>query len=162
MGNADTILHQCLFFTTNALARTVTRMADEAFRPTGLSPSHALLVMLVNERGGSSQKELCQGLQLAPSTVTRFVDALIHRGFLRRESRGKGVWIFPTENGRGLQKPIADAWIRLYRRYTEILGMADTESLTRQMDAAGRALSEGRWPDLSCMCKQKDTNLTDA
>ena len=69
-------LHNCLYFTANSLARRITAMAEEAFGKVGLSPSHAFLVMLVNEQPGISQKELSRALNLAPSTVTRFVDSL--------------------------------------------------------------------------------------
>ena len=71
MTKSNTILHNCLYFTANSLARVITRMAEEEFRATGLSPSHAFLVMLVNDKPGIGQKELCEQLYLAPSTVTR-------------------------------------------------------------------------------------------
>jgi DNA-binding MarR family transcriptional regulator len=88
---SNTILHNCLYFTANSLARVITRMADEEFRRTGLSPSHAFLMMLVNDTPGIAQKELAESLQLAPSTVTRFIDSLVHKGYLTREVEGKNL-----------------------------------------------------------------------
>ena len=63
---AEKYLHNCLYFTANSLARQISRLADEEFRLTGLSPSHAFLLMLVNEKPGITQKELGLALNLAP------------------------------------------------------------------------------------------------
>ena len=71
MTKSKSILHECLYFSANSLARVITRMADEEFHPTGLSPSHAFLMMLVNDNPGIGQKDLCEQLHLAPSTVNR-------------------------------------------------------------------------------------------
>jgi DNA-binding MarR family transcriptional regulator len=49
---------------------------------TGLSPSHAFLMMLATDYPGIGQKELSERLHLAPSTVTRFIDSLVHKGYL--------------------------------------------------------------------------------
>jgi hypothetical protein len=38
----------CLYFSANALARAITRIAEEKFALIGLSPSHAFLVILTN------------------------------------------------------------------------------------------------------------------
>ena len=65
MTKRNTILHNCLYFTGNSLARVITRMAEEDFRVTGLSPSLAFLVMLVNDSPGIGQKELCEPLHLS-------------------------------------------------------------------------------------------------
>ena len=75
------LLHSCLYFTANALAREVTRLADDSFAETGLSPSHAFLVMVAANSPGIGPSELGDGLHLAPSTITRFIEALEHRGF---------------------------------------------------------------------------------
>lgn len=141
MSDSHKLLHHCLYFTANALSRTITRLAEEAFRTTGLSPSHAFLMMLVNETPGIGQKDLCDALQLAPSTVTRFIDTLVHRGLLERQSEGKISRVFPTERGIDLDGPIRMAWEALHRRYAEVLGREAGDRLTAEIDSASDRLN---------------------
>jgi len=140
--SCKSLLHHCLYFTSNSLSRVITRMAEEEFRITGLSPSHAFLMLLVNEQPGIGQKELGANLHLAPSTITRFVDGLVHKGYLTRKVEGKVTKLYAAEKGRNLQEPISKAWKRLYVRYSDILGTAEGDSLTLMVDKACRKLSE--------------------
>jgi DNA-binding MarR family transcriptional regulator len=136
------LLHHCLYFTANSLARAITRMTEEEFRITGLSPSHAFLLMLVNVTPGISQKELARQLHLTPSTVTRFIDHLAHRGYLERRAEGKNSEIYPTEKGSQLQETIGLAWRRVYQRYSELLGDETGRQLTAMTDQASQILSQ--------------------
>ena len=142
MAECKSILNKCLYFTANSLARVITRMAEEEFRKTGLSPSHAFLMMLVNDNPGISQKDLCEHLHLAPSTVTRFVDKLVFKGVLTRQNEGKASKIYPTEQGEHLRGPIAEAWNNLHMRYAEVLGLKEGDALTVMVDAASEKLSQ--------------------
>jgi DNA-binding MarR family transcriptional regulator len=142
MTKSKSILHNCLYFTANSLARVITRMADDEFRRTGLSPSHAFLMMLVNDNPGIGQKALCEQLHLAPSTVTRFVDALVNKGFLTRQTDGKASKVFATNEGVNLRQPITDAWKSLHQRYARVLGLKAGDELTALIDDASRKLSE--------------------
>ena len=115
-------------------------MAEEAFRPAGLSPSHAFIVMLVHDEPGIGPKKLCEALNLAPSTVTRFVDALIHKGFAEKTTRGKTASITLTTAGEELLPVIEAGWKRLYDNYSDILGENNGIELTRQLDAVSKKL----------------------
>lgn len=124
------LLHCCLYFTANALARSITRMAEEEFGKQGLTPSHAFLLMLAIDSPGISQKELSEQLNLAQSTVSRFVDALVSRGFISKNAVGKIAHIFPTEAGKAQMENIRSAWNNLYYRYSDILGEEEGKELT--------------------------------
>ena len=141
MTKSKSILHNCLYFTANSLARLITRMAEEEFRKTGLSPSYAFLMMLVTDNPGIGQKELCEKLHLAPSTVTRFIDTLVYRRYLTRQSEGKASNVYPTETGEKLRKPIDEAWKNLHQRYASVLGLKEGDELTAMIDTASEKLS---------------------
>ena len=143
MDNEKSLLRHCLYFTSNALSRAISRMAEEEFKITGLSPSHAFLLMIVNDNPGIGQKELGEQLHLAPSTVTRFIDSLVYKGYLNRKSEGKVSNIYSTDKGKQLRKSIDAAWKSLYHRYSKILGMKEGDRLTQMIDDAGRKL-EGK------------------
>ena len=140
MGTEKAILHECLYFTANSLSRIITRMAEEEFRKTGLSPSHAFLMMLAMDEPGIGQKALCEQLNLAPSTVTRFVDALVQKGYLTRQTAGKTASIYPTEQGNALREDIDAAWKSLHMRYAAVLGLEDGDELTALIDKAAEKL----------------------
>lgn len=59
----------CLFFSTNALARALTRVVEDAFAPTGLAPSSAFTMMTVKRRPGIQPSEIATIMRLSPSTA---------------------------------------------------------------------------------------------
>ena len=138
--SAEDLLHNCLFFTANSLARSISRLAEEEFGRLGLVPSHAFLLMLVIDRPGISQKDLAAQLHLAPSTVSRFVDVLAGRGLLEKRGLGKQVQAWPTAAGQAQLAPIQLAWGEIHRRYSAILGEEEGRSLARLTDEAQRRL----------------------
>ncbi|MCI1273308.1 MAG: MarR family transcriptional regulator [Clostridiaceae bacterium] len=133
----------CLYFTANSLARIMTSFAEDEFKKTGLSPNYAFIVMLVCENPKISQKEVGEYLQLTPSTITRFVDKIEQKGFVKRLIDGKSVLLIPTDDGKKLLKEIKAAWKRLHDRYSKILGDKKGEDLTRQVGEAALKL-EGK------------------
>jgi len=142
MADTEKYLSDCLYFTANSLARSITRLAEECFKPVGLSPSHAFLMMLAIENPGVSPSELAGQLHLAPSTVTRLADSLIHKGLLEKSAKGKAVSIRPTNQGAKLGAEIAAAWKALYQAYSASLGEKAGQDLTRSIHLAARKLDE--------------------
>lgn len=124
-------LETCLFFNTNAFARHLVKLADGVFKGINLSAAHASLLLLVYETPGINPKDLSRLLQLNPSTITRFIDALVKRSLLRREVRGKTARIYPTSRGLALKPDVARAYRRLIMTYSEILGSEEAVRLSQ-------------------------------
>ncbi|PAB58364.1 MarR family winged helix-turn-helix transcriptional regulator [Anaeromicrobium sediminis] len=135
----ENLLSCCLYFTANKLSRIITKMAEEEFVKTGVSPSYAFLLMTVYSNPGISPKEISKELHIAPSTITRFVDKLEVKGLVNREFKGKNSFIYLTQEGKELQVEIQKCWKSLYDRYSEILGYEDGDALTLLInEAAGK------------------------
>jgi DNA-binding MarR family transcriptional regulator len=133
----------CLYYAANNLARVITRMAEEEFRTTGLAPSYAFLLMSVNDQPGISAGDISRQLALSPSTVTRFIEKLEHKGYLERKAAGKFTQVYPTESGRKIRMKIQEAWMSLYKRYSALLGEEMAGDLTDKIYLAAQALEPG-------------------
>lgn len=119
--NKASMLDDCLFCSCAKLARSLGKLADESFQKLGLSPSHALLLYVVNQRNGICQKEAGELLHLMPSTVTRFVEKLEIKRLVDRKGDGKNVLVYPTEAGVRMQPDILHAWNHLHGMYADVL-----------------------------------------
>ncbi len=123
----------CLYYSANALARNMTRMAEEEFGRTGLAPSHAFLVMIVNETPGIHPKEISEEMMLTPSTITRLVEKLESKQLVERRSCGRGTEVFPTAKSKKLQPLIEQSWRGLLERYSGILGKRNSKKLAAEV-----------------------------
>ena len=141
METGKNFLESCLFFNTNALSRYLLKLAEKEFKPLGLSPAHASLMLLVFESPGISPKQLSQKLHLTPSTITRFIDSLEKKRLVKRKTKGKSVFIFSSKKGSDLKKPIALAYRKLYFEYTTALGPEKANHLSFRILNANQKLA---------------------
>ena len=126
----------CLYYSANALARVMTRMAEEEFASTGFSPSYAFVLMTVSSQPGIHPKDLSTHMQLTPSTVTRLVEKLEFRGLLKRKIAGRSTEIQLTSKGQKLIGVIEKSWGNLYERYSNQIGEEEAKELTLKMNDA--------------------------
>ncbi len=120
-------MNTCLFFSSTKLAREFNKIGEEAFKKLGLSPSHAMLIYVVNQTDAIQQKELGERLYLTPSTITRFIEKLEYKGLVIKRSEGKNVYVSTTEQGKALQVEIIEAWNKLHTLYEDILTDEETK-----------------------------------
>lgn len=119
------MFERCLYFNINALTRAVNQRWENAYQAVGLSPAHAYLLRLVLSSPGITQKQLAAELRLAPSTITRFIDALVTRGLLQRQASGGDAreWaIQPSDAARTLHSDLERIGQELFQSLRDTLG----------------------------------------
>ena len=122
------MFEECLYFNSNALARTVSRVWTEAYKPFDLSPPHAFMLRVVLAKPGLMPRELAKELSLSRSTVTRFLDSLEKRGFLVRKMTtqdGREVQIYPTKAATEIHEKLDQTGRNLSRLMGKIIGQDD-------------------------------------
>lgn len=134
------MFERCLYFNVNALARRVNQIWEAAFADLGLSPAHAYLLRLVLSHRGIAQKDIAGELRLEKSTVTRFIDALVHGGYLKRSKAGREQIISPTAAAKKLEKELSRRADALYHRMLEEVGKDALVGLVRQLRETGQKL----------------------
>jgi DNA-binding MarR family transcriptional regulator len=133
MKTSDSKYCKCLYFTANALARKVEKLALESWSKVGLSPSHAYLLMLVAEAPGIQPTGLSEHLQLQPSTITRLIEKLERKKLLIRTYEGKLTNVYPTPKGKEMLPRLKECLNEFYGRYSEILGKDESAKLVQNM-----------------------------
>ncbi len=141
MNENNNFLESCLFFNTNALSRHLLKLAEKEFKPLNLSPAHASLLLILFDNPGISPKELGQNLNLTPSTITRFLDALQKKKLVLRKSKGKSAMISASSKGLQMKRQIAVTYKKLYLNYTKILGSNFANQLSINILAANEKLA---------------------
>lgn len=142
MSDINEALCECLYFSCNKLSRALGKIADEEFRITGLSPTYAFLISIVNENEGISQKNIGEILHITPSTTTRFIDKLENKGLLNRKNDGKNSFIYLTDKGLELQTEINKAWTNFHLKCLNALGEDEYKSLTKVINNACESIDD--------------------
>lgn len=85
--------------------------AQAGLERLGLTASRAHLLLLVDEHGPSSQRELADMLKVTPRTVTALVDGLQSTGFVTRERHPEDrrvARVTMTEQGQAASRAMLD------------------------------------------------------
>ncbi|EMF0271099.1 MarR family winged helix-turn-helix transcriptional regulator [Enterococcus hirae] len=135
-------LNDCLFFSVKKLDRLLNKMADEAFKKTGLTPTYGFILLILKEKDGLPQKDIAQLLCSAPSTIARFVEKLEYKGYIKTVSDGRLSLVYLTDQGREFVKEIDSSWEELHHAYQEILGSVESECLSKEINSATEKLQK--------------------
>lgn len=130
-------LNECLFFTVKKLDRILDKVAEEAFKPTGLAPTYGFIILAVKENPGITQKELAELLHTAPSTIARFVPKLEHKNLVYHEQSGRNSLIYLTDEGVALAEQVNEAWDKLHNLFSNVLGEKEHDDLAIHISQVG-------------------------
>ena len=122
-SNEKIEIQRCIYFTISKMFRMVNKIAEESFEELGIYPTHAfLMIILKEEKKGLTVNEISEALAIAPSTVTRFVDKLVSRGYVKREKSGKNSFTKITEEGLEVIPKLNKAWKKIGDQIEELVG----------------------------------------
>lgn len=124
---------QCLYFTSAALARKIEKLAIESWKKTGLSPSHAYLLLSVLEEPGIQPTTLAEHLQLQPSTITRLLEKLEEKKLVIRTTEGRLTNVYPTPKAKDLQPKMMQCMQEFSGRSAKLLGKEESSRLVQTL-----------------------------
>lgn len=133
MKTSESKFCNCLYFSTNTLARKVEKLATESWKKIGLSPSHAYLLVLVLDEPGMQAGQIAEQLQLTPSTITRLIEKLEEKKLVIRASEGKLTNVYPTQKGKDMRPLLKQCIEEFNEKYLKILGKDESKQFIRNM-----------------------------
>ncbi len=98
----EQFLYDSMYFGVARMHRIVSKVADDAFKSTGMSPTYGLLMMLLDAWKELTPSDISSSLDISPSTTTRFLDKLDRLGYISR--RSEGIYSYVSLSPTGLQK----------------------------------------------------------
>lgn len=122
-----------MYFSANALARKMEKLANESWKKINLSPSHAYLLMIVIEDAGVQPGLLANEMQLTPSTITRLVEKLEEKKLLIRATEGKITNVYPTQKAKQMLPKLKQCVSNYLNAYAKVLGKEESLKLLQSM-----------------------------
>jgi len=123
-----------MHFTVNSFAREVGKIFDDHLKPLDIAPSYAELLMLLSERDGMLQQEIADEMNLAPSTITRFVAKLEKEKLVKKRKKTGRSDVILTEKGVTKTAKIKNKYADAVKELERMLGekfVATTEQLLK-------------------------------
>ena len=142
MKTSESTYSRCIYFVSNALARKTEMLAVAAWKPAGLSPSHAYLLMLVLDDPGIQPGALSDELHLTPSTITRLIEKLEEKKLVVRTAEGKTTNVYPTPKAKEMYPLLKKCVKVFYETYTTILGEEESSRLVHSMGKIADKLAD--------------------
>ena len=130
------MFEECLYFNSNTLARTVSRIWKDAYRQIDLSPPHAFLLRVVLAEPGLYPRELADELNLSRSTITRFLDSLEKRDLLVRKPTGKDgreLRVYPTRASKEIHQQLDDIGGNLTKLMAKMVGKNELSQMIAKL-----------------------------
>ena len=122
---------ECVGFRVRMLNRVITGIYDDALSDVGLKTSQFNVLVAVANREKNRPADLAKALQMDESTLSRNVERMCARGWLRLEPDNdrRGHLITITEKGSALIRKGYPAWQKAQAEVTRQLGADGVEAL---------------------------------
>lgn len=136
------MFERCLYFNSNKLVRKINHIWESAYAEVGLSAAHAYLLRAVLKQPDCRLGKLAVELSLAPSTVSRFVDALVAKELLEKYKGedGRQYIVRPSSKALEIKDRLEAIGDGLYRQMCQAMGSAALEDLLATLRETEKAV----------------------
>jgi DNA-binding MarR family transcriptional regulator len=167
MTETKLVESECIASSMRKLNRIVTAIYDGALAETGLKASQFTVLVAVANRAKAKPSELTKLLHMDESTLSRNVERICARGWLRFEADhdGRSHFIRVTDEGQALIGKCLPAWQHAQANVTRRLGaeniaalrsaLRKLTSISRNIKSQVRRVSTRRNPDSESKPKVK-------
>ncbi len=106
----------------SSFSREITRHFDSYFKNHNLATSYVELLLMLQVKEESSQNDLAEEMNLAPSTITRFVTKLVKKGLVQKKKDGRTAVITLSKKGQSLVPELKTSFDTAVADLESILG----------------------------------------
>ena len=136
-STVETIASECIAVRIRLLNRTVTNIFDQALRPLGVKVSQLNVLIVVAKRGPTSPAEVARRLNMEKSTLSRNVERMRSRGWLKvsEGDSGRKQILELGRAGRTLITKTLPFWKKAQAQTEALLGPRGARSIHRAADS---------------------------
>lgn len=107
---------------TSSFSREIDRHFNSYFEEFELATSYVDLLLILQSKKDISQNDLALEMNLAPSTITRFVNKLVKKNLVKKKKVGRTAVIELSQKGKTLAPRLEKSFNRAVADLRDILG----------------------------------------
>ena len=124
----------------NHFSREISRFFDSYFEEHQLATSYVQVLRLINEHQTVTQKRIADSMNLAPSTITRFIGKLDKMGFVEKTRTGKEMSVRISDGKTMTVKQLVSLLKEAERDLEELLGSKYIETTSALLDYGAKEI----------------------
>lgn len=105
----------------NSFSREISRHFDSYFEEYDLATSYVELLLILHDQERLSQNDLAERMNLAPSTITRFINKLVKKSLVQKKKSGRTAVVSLSRKGQALAPKLKDRFEKAMRDLEETL-----------------------------------------
>ena len=130
---ARTLGQECVAMRIRTISRAVSRIYDDALRPHGIKSTQLSILAVVSILGQAEPNEICRMLHLEASTLSRNMNRMRTKGWLRvsprKDKRAHRLKLTPR--GNRILMEAFPAWREAQEKVTSLLGKRNAGAIGR-------------------------------
>lgn len=128
-------LDNCLYFTSNRLARQTERLAKQAYRPTGLNPTYNYILLTIAQLNQVTLHDLAAKMGIAPSTMSRLIQNLFVKKLIIKQNGWRKINLKLSSQGKKLLPLIKKCYFDLDKMVSQQLADQNKQQLITLLDS---------------------------